>query len=277
MIRELETLEPYMDFIRDVNGDPCFSDPMLCTPGELEQNLLRAVEKPNDRVLGVFRDEAIVGLFDFLILPDEKYIEMIAGLSRDADAWAEITDWLAGHFPGFEADFVFNPDNPLLRALLEKKGAAFDPVQHRMVFSGALPAADTRGVEPFSEPYRTQYLALHDDGSRYWTGEKVLAATKRFRVFLALKDGAVVGYLDVTHCFDENEPYDLFVREESRRKGWGTKLMAKALEMNRPNGMMLLVDADNPAAIRLYEKLGFARQPGQDSLTAFWHIGEDKA
>ena len=219
MIREIHELAPYMDFIRDVNSDPCFSDPMLCTTGEFEQNLLRAVEKPNDRVLGVFRDEAIVGLFDFQILPDEKYIEMIAGLSRDAGAWAEITDWLAGHFPGFEADFVFNPDNSLLRALLAQKGASFDPVQHRMVFSGTLPAADTRGVEPFSEPYRAQYLALHDDGSRYWTGEKVLAATERFRVFLAIEDGAVAGYLDVTHCFDENEPFDLFVREGSRRRG----------------------------------------------------------
>ena len=195
MIRELQDLEPYMDFIRDVNADPAFSDPMLCTPGELEQNLLRAVEKPNDRVLGVFRDEAIVGLFDFQILPDEKYIEMIAGLSREAAAYAEIADWLQAGFPGWQADFVFNPDNRPLRALLEEKGAAFDPVQNRMVFSGALPEVDTAGVELFSEPYRAQYLALHDDGSRYWTAEKVLSAPERFRVFLAIEDGAVAGYL----------------------------------------------------------------------------------
>ncbi len=277
MIRELSELTPYLDFVRDVNGDPCFSDPMLCTPGELEQNLLRAVGKPNDRVLGVFRDGTLVGLFDFLILPDERYVEMIAGLSRDAAAYAEIADRLQADFPGWQADFVFNPENRPLRALLEQKGAAFDPVQDRMVFSGALPEVDTAGVELFSEPYRAQYLALHDDGSRYWTAEKVLAAPYRFRVFLAIEDGAVAGYLDVTHCFDENEPFDLFVKEGSRRKGWGTKLMAEALERNRPNGMMLLVDADNDAAARLYEKLGFQKQPGQSSLTAFWHIGEAEA
>jgi GNAT superfamily N-acetyltransferase len=273
MIRELSELTPYLDFIRDVNGDPCFSDPMLCTPGELEQNLLRAVGKPNDRVLGVFRDGTLVGLFDFLILPDEKYVEMIAGLSREAAVYEEILDRLAAAYPGFQADFVFNPENRPLRALLEKKGAAFDPVQHRMVFSGPLPAVDTAGVELFSEPYRAQYLALHGSDA-YWTGEKVLAAPERFRVLLAVEAGAVVGYLDVTHCFEENEPFDLFVREGSRRRGWGARLMAKALEMNRPNGMMLLVDKDNAAAIRLYEKLGFAAQPGQDSLTAFWRIGE---
>ena len=83
----------------------------------------------------------------------------------------------------------------------------------------------------------------------YWTGEKVVQAQDRFRTFLAIHDGKVVGYMDVTYIFKENEPFDLFVLEEYRRMGYGRKLLAKALERNAPNRMMLLVDIDNDPAI----------------------------
>ena len=110
----------------------------------------------------------------------------------------------------------------------------------------------------------------------YWTGERVLQAQDRFRIFLAVCSGAVIGYLDVTYTFPENEPFDLLVLEEYRRRGYGRKLLAKALEMNRPNGMMLLVDADNVPAIRLYESMGFAKAQGQNNRTAHVELPEAK-
>lgn len=106
----------------------------------------------------------------------------------------------------------------------------------------------------------------------YWTGEKVAAATERFRTYLALHEGKVVGYLDVTCCFAENEIYDLLVLPEYRRMGYGGKLLAKALQENDPKGMMLLVDADNEPAIRLYERAGFVKKPYANSLTAHWKV-----
>ncbi|MBD5460380.1 MAG: GNAT family N-acetyltransferase [Lachnospiraceae bacterium] len=78
----------------------------------------------------------------------------------------------------------------------------------------------------------------------------------------------MVGYLDVTCCHEENEPYDLWVREEYRRKGYGRKLLAKALEMNKPKGMMLLVEIHNEAAIHLYESMGFEKMDNQNSVAA---------
>lgn len=62
--------------------------------------------------------------------------------------------------------------------------------------------------------------------------------------------------------------------EEYRRKGYGRKLLAKALEMNQPNGMMLLVDVDNDSAMRLYESMGFFKVQGQNNLTAHWTVPE---
>ena len=140
-----------------------------------------------------------------------------------------------------------------------------------MVFVGSALEVDTSGVELYSEKYEEAYMGIHNKNT-YWTAEKVVAALDRFRVLVAIHEGNVVGYLDVTRCFDENEPYDLLVLKEYRGMGYGRKLMSKALELNRPKGMMLMVDVDQIPAIRLFESVGFEKVKGQNNLTAHWNM-----
>ena len=144
-----------------------------------------------------------------------------------------------------------------------------------MVLETPVLGVDTSDIEPLSARYAEAYCSMHNK-EMYWTGEKIMAAQDRFRTFLAIRAGRVVGYLDVTYTRRENEPFDLFVLPEYRRMGYGRKLLAKALDMNRPNGMMLLVDVDNEPAIRLYASMGFAKAQGQNNLTAHWRIPDGK-
>lgn len=46
------------------------------------------------------------------------------------------------------------------------------------------------------------------------------------------------------------------------------RMLAKAIELNKPHNMMVLVDADNAAAIALYESLGFVKVMGENNITA---------
>lgn len=269
-IRIIESYAQCSAFVGSFYGDPIFSDPMLPNEEEAQSKIITPIENPDRHcVLGVYRGSELVGLFSFLALKDEQYLEMLVGLSRDAEVYSEVIAYLEQHFPGYEADFVFNPNNYLLKEILCRKGAEFDPEQQKMVLTHPAPPVDTAGVELLSEQYRQQYFAVHNRDT-YWTGEKVAAAADRFRAFLAIEDGSVVGYLDVTWSFEENEVFDLMVLESHRRIGWGRKLLAKALELNRPKGMMLLVETDNTPAIRLYESMGFERMPNQNYLTAFY-------
>ena len=54
--------------------------------------------------------------------------------------------------------------------------------------------------------------------------------------------------------------------------GYDRKLMFKALELNRPNGMMLMVDVDRITAIQLFESVGFEKVKNQNNLTAHWKV-----
>ena len=272
MIKELTELGPYMDFIGGFAADPDYSEPMISTEENFRCNLLRALERPDDRVLGVFEDGAMTGLFVFEILEEDRYAEMLVGLSRSETADYEIADWLRANIPGYRADFVFNPRNDKLVSMLKTLGAEFEPEQQRMCLADAGVSGDTEGIEPLSDRYNEQYVAIHSRDC-YWTGERIVAEGDIFSVLLAVDNGTAVGYIDFTHGWDENEIFDLQVNEDHRRKGWGRKLVIKAIEMNRPNGLMLMADVDNAAALALYEALGFVKIEGQNSRMASWTVG----
>ena len=258
MIRIIKTYDKCREFASGFQGDPQFSDPMLCNEEQVRCNLIKSIENPDSHcVLGIYSEDQMIGLFVFLVLRDEKYIEMLVGLSREKEAYLEALHYLEQCYPGYSADFVFNPGNYLLKELLDLRKAEFEPEQQKMVLGTPMLGIDTTGIELLSDQYAEQYCDIHNK-DMYWTGEKVVQAQDHFRTFLAIHDGKVVGYMDVTYTFKENEPFDLLVLEEYRRMGYGRKLLAKALEMNQPNGMMLLVDVDNDPAIRLYESMGFA-------------------
>lgn len=275
MIRIIKTYEECHDFASGFIGDPNFSDPMLSDEEQVQCNLIKSIEKPDRHcVLGIYREDQMIGLFVFLVLRDEQYIEMLVGLSREKRAYLEMFHYLKHHFPGYSADFVINPGNFILKELLELRNADFEPEQQKMLLGTPVLGLDTTGVELLSEKNKEQYCAIHNK-DMYWTGEKVMQAQDSFRTILAIHEGNVIGYMDVTYTFKENEPFDLFVLEEYRRMGYGRKLLAKALEMNQPNGMMLLVDVDNEPAIHLYESMGFAKMQGQNNLTAHWTVPEN--
>jgi ribosomal protein S18 acetylase RimI-like enzyme len=122
----------------------------------------------------------------------------------------------------------------------------------------------------YSDKYKEQYVNLHLKEA-YWTGDKVLSAFNKFRVILAIKDNKVVGYIDITHKYEENEPYDVFVKEEYRNMGIATDMLSYAIELDKNKRIMLLVDIDNEIAIRLYEKLGFKKVKG-NNITAHLKI-----
>ena len=256
------------EFVRSFCAENPFSDPKLSNVGEITDDLRKALEKKeNHGVIGICKDQKMVGLFSFLVLRDERYLEMLIGLSGDKKAYHMMLAYLKEHFAACNADIVFNPNNHLLYDCLEEKGALFETEQQTMIYHTANLGIDTSGVELLTEPYLPSYLAMHNT-DLYWTGDKVTHAEDRFRTFVAIESGSVVGYLDVTHCYEENEICDLLVKEEYRRKGYGRKLLAKALELNRPNGMMLFVNIDNQPAIRVYESLGFVKAENQNSLVA---------
>ena len=267
MIKLVTNLENYNEFIENFYGDPEFSDPHLNEMKQNNESISLWITKPNHYCFAVNNGSLILGLFVFIIYENEKYIEMLTGISRDADAVEEMLNYLDDNYMEYHMDFVFNPKWTIFKKALEKRGAHFDVEQQRMFYTHKKLDIQTDGIVVYSEKYKNQYIEMHDKDV-YWVAEKTIEAKGRFKIFLAVENGVVLGYLDVTHCFDENEPYSFYVKPEYRRKGIGRKLLYKALIENEPKEMMLFVDIDNTPAIRLYESLGFVKKENANTQTA---------
>lgn len=244
---------------------------MLATEAQRQKHLYEVPADPCACLLGSFAGETLTGLFVFLILEKDRYVQMLAGLTRSRKACAEALDFLTSRCAGYGADFVFNPRNAVLRALLKERGCIMDPEQIRLRWTREVPVSDLSGIFPLEEPHRARYCALHSRGV-YWTAERVLAAPERFHVLLALDGGEAVGYLDL-HCGEtEHEIYDLFVAETHRRRGYGKKLLAQAVQISRSHGLIAVLDADSSAALALFSTQGFVPEPDGAMQTARWEI-----
>jgi len=266
MVEIISDIDKASSFARPFIGDQAFCDPNNEDAGQFHDNLLRHISK--QQAFGVYDEGILIGLFAFLALPEERYVEMLMGLSCQQKAYEQMIDYLSRSYPGCQCFFVHNPRNVILKGLLRQRKARFDTEQMKMDLKDDLDVAPAGNVVAYSEGYEVGYKAIHIDEDRYWTADKVLARPERFRVLLALADDEVVGYIDVSIGDAVNEPYELFVRPECRRHGYGRALLAAAIAANRPYGMSLHVDVDNIAAINLYSGTGFTADPWGSCVTA---------
>lgn len=264
MIQEIRSFARYEEFIRKIAADPDRKDPHFTYN---EDNLYRAMENPNAKAYIVTENDVITGLFVWLVLPEEAYIELLVGLSGSGDAFREMLAFLEREYPHCQMDFVISPRNTALRQVLEEKKAAFDPEQVKMRWEGAAAVQPHHNITLLSPAFEEQYRTLHDTET-YWTADKVLAAGDRFRVFIAAEGQRLLGYLDVTCAYEENEPYALWVDEAYAGQGYEEALLAAAAAANAPNRMIAFIDADDAAMNKIYRAAGFVPVAGQNHIYA---------
>lgn len=264
MIKQIYELESYRDFIEKLKMDPNYSDPHYIYAPD---TLLKVFERDDRNVYAVFEQAEVIGLFVILVIPTDQYLEMLIGYAKEEQAYHELLTFMKQEYPGYKMDFIFNPGNEAIRNVLYSYGARFETEQMRMIAEKPSEYRRKHHIELLTDQYIDQYRSMHIQDT-YWTAEKVLQAKDRFKVYVALSDDKVIGFIDVTYCYDENEPYDIQVDDSYFGEGVEADLLSYALEQNRPKSMMVLVDVDQETEIETYEKVGFNAILRQNSITA---------
>lgn len=248
-----------------MTNHPLYSDPHFTYD---KNNLYCSLKSKDKHAFVVLENGICKGLFVFIILPSDRYVEMLIGFTKEEEVFVEMLEYMEKNYCGYQMDFVFNPQNMAIYKPLKLKGAIFEPEQMKMIQSGFVPNVSTNDIEQLSDKWMKQYFDLHNTDT-YWTGERIVSGLDKFRVFLVVKDGQVLGYLDVQNCYDTNEIFALYIKPEASSQGYELSLLAKAIELNKPNQMMVVVDVDNKEEVELYTAAGFVKLEGHNSITAY--------
>ncbi len=126
MIKSVTAINEYDSFINSFLDNSEFSDPHLTARIDAGENLQDMLARKDHHCFVTENNVGITGLFLLLIIPEEKYLEMLIGITRDGRAVEELLSFIEKNYPGYEADFVFNPRNYLIKNSLEKRGVDFD-------------------------------------------------------------------------------------------------------------------------------------------------------
>lgn len=259
IVEEVFSFENYGGFINETQSSVKFSDPHFSYS---KANLFDSLSKPNRQAYVVKDSEEVLGLFVWLIIEEEKYIEMLIGLTGSHDAFSCMLEQLEISYPSFQFDLVIYPRNQVMIEVLINKKTFFDKPQQKMVFEKFVEQITRNKAILLTEAYENQYRLVHNDNV-YWTSERVIKAKDKFRIFVMIIEDRLVGYLDVTYCFDENEIYSLWVDKSYLDKGIEQALLLTALEMNPSKKMVVFVDCDALKEIKIYESVGFKRIKGE--------------
>jgi len=176
MIKEIDSFEEYLEFINDVASDPCYSDHHYDYDKE---NLFNTLKDDIHKAYITLENGTVTGIFVWMILLDDRNIEMIIGLSREESAYLEMFNYIEKQFPKNQMDFVVNPKNSTLCNVLKSKHAQFDPEQQTMRLMKEVDYVSDCQIQLFSPEYEQQYLSLHRK-DMFWTGDKVLKADDVF-------------------------------------------------------------------------------------------------
>ena len=264
MLEEITSLDSYEAFINEICSDENYVDPHYLYDNN---NLYSAFERRGQHVYANIDGGNTDGIFVLLILPTEKYVETLIALSKSEHAYIELFEYLEKNYKGYRCDFVINPKNILLKNILTSKNAIFENEQQRMIARHRIEKEYSLDIQLYSDAWKESYIDMHVKET-YWTAEKVLSALDRFRVFLAIDKEQLVGYLDVTYVYKQNEPYSLVVLPQYQDQGYEEALLSKAIALNGSNTMMTLVDVNAKEEIKIYEEAGFEVIKGHNSIFA---------
>ena len=265
MIQKIYLFDEYEGFISELANEPLYSDPHFTYD---KNNLYRSLKSKDKHAFVVLENGIVKGLFVFIILPNDRYVEMLIGFTKVEEVFTEMLEYMENNYCGYQMNFVFNPQNMAIYKPLKLKGAIFEPEQMKMIQDGSVPNVSANYIEQLSDKWMKQYCDLHSTDT-YWTAQRIISALDKFRVFLVVKDGQVLGYLDVQNCYDTNEIFALYIKPDVASQGYELSMLAKAIELNKPIQMMVVVDVNNKEEVDLYTAAGFVKLEGQNSITAY--------
>ena len=250
------------------------SYPIYPEPGDLQNALIGSMRDPNDKVLGCFEKEELIGVCmvfpisqDHFLQTNGFYIEgKTAGYDVDA---TQFVRYLKNHYPGYRALFGFPRENRYAAMYFYEHGAKCVESSYTLICTRTRYQPEKPGtrnpVKRLKPEDFPKYAPFHDQfaGEIYWNAERMQRDLAQWWIYTYESKGEIVAslFMHVENRMDA-EIFGLFVAEGKDVYYYGRKLLAKTLgdlfeQMPQVADVIYFVEEDSKSELKAAYETGF--------------------
>lgn len=250
MLRELNKDEyvQYLDSAYELALDmglscyPTYADG-LKTRRDFDEHAARPFERDNYTMLLYEQDGEALGLIQFYVLEEDKYVQpdifcIKRGYGR---AVREFAEYLHTRFSGYSLHFGVSEKNREAVEALESLGAAREEVSlvGVMRFEDYEPLPETAETVRVTRENFSCFARLHAqwDGQMYWDNEHLLEALDDWHIYYVQRDGRAVGGIYFTYAESSMEIFGVDFEDGRFSEADFRALMVRALNRSKADGM----------------------------------------
>lgn len=258
---DMTNIKEIVDFAYKLNGKAATSSKSCPNDKKLiEKHFIKIINHQHNFIIADYTQNKIRGVFACLAEPESKYLECLGGFFINEEVLQDFIMYFKNIYSGWHLDLVYPKENKLVLDYLKENNGDFFPMQIEMeIYKDQVKKENyVLSISEYKDIYFEGYKKIHDT-TCYWIADKVVKAKEKFSVYLALENDEVIGYLDISKNNEVSLIYNIFVKENFRKKGYGRALMQQALAdaFVEKKKVILSVNADNEIARRLYTNIGF--------------------
>ena len=101
MIQKIFSFDEYEGFVNELSKHPQYSDPHFTYD---KNNLYCSLKSKDKHAYVVLENEITKGLFVFIVLPDDRYVEMLIGFSKEEEVFIEMLEYMERNYCGYQMD-----------------------------------------------------------------------------------------------------------------------------------------------------------------------------
>jgi GNAT superfamily N-acetyltransferase len=241
--------------------------------GEIQTHVKKILEHDTDFALVMYSGNDITGVGCFFNEPEEQYLECVGGFFDDEADFLLVIPYLQEKCKGSRVDFVYPLENKKILGYLKNAKADFDEpaLSLKLILKDFVLQESSYKIAVLSEDYCDAYRKIHQDKNKYWKADLVLESPALFMPHLAIHEGTVIGYIDITFGKELVEIYDLFVIDEYRDSGYTEALINEAIRavLKDNNTLAVHIDLSDSRMKKIYNTFGFIEEDISQTVSLF--------
>lgn len=242
---------------------------------DLEKSFIKALKHPDDKVLGYFKDDTLIGSINIFVEVQESYLRVITYIEKDfEEVMEQIISYLKEQYPAYKVHFCYPKENVTVIDYFEKRQYECIEASHdlRLIVKD-VPSIhkDESNISRLTKNEFNSYAIFHDKHAgeeMYWNSSRLYKAFDSWYIYLYTRSSEIQGSILICKAgADAIEIFGLFVEETMDQTNVMKELLAYSIhkvieEEQDAKQAIFFVEEQNSIQYEIAKQMGFEDKGG---------------